>query len=181
MSSHHIVRDYQEPALLILTDRYDERILDELLEWSPYVLIEISLLETIAARGTKVDAVLSNRSEFSPTQMELIAAQQPIDVFFNDTFDLIQHAITILVSKGASALSILSDAPTFPTVPNQFSCTLIVDRLRWVFVPTGKFFKQMEPNSAYHLAADNFITDHRSADGRIDIQKDTPFWFGELI
>ncbi|MFD2144372.1 hypothetical protein [Mucilaginibacter antarcticus] len=39
MSSHHIVREKQEPALLVLgLDGFDEEQLGQLLEWSPTLM-----------------------------------------------------------------------------------------------------------------------------------------------
>ena len=40
MSSHHVVRDLQEPALIIANgEACSETLLGELLEWSPYVVV----------------------------------------------------------------------------------------------------------------------------------------------
>ncbi|SDK30012.1 hypothetical protein SAMN05421823_102392 [Catalinimonas alkaloidigena] len=58
MSSHHIVRDEQEPALLILTDQIPFALVGELLEWSPTVLVAEPALETVLSWGIKVDGVL---------------------------------------------------------------------------------------------------------------------------
>ncbi|MGE8293385.1 MAG: thiamine diphosphokinase, partial [Sphingobacterium sp.] len=60
MSSHHIVRENQEPALLI-EDLFliDEEDLGQLLEWSPTIVIENNMVDPLDARGYKFDIVFA--------------------------------------------------------------------------------------------------------------------------
>ncbi|MFD0752326.1 thiamine pyrophosphokinase [Mucilaginibacter calamicampi] len=61
MSSHHIVREKQEPALLILgLDTFDHELLGQLLEWSPTVIATSQVAEQLNMMGIKVDRVLGN-------------------------------------------------------------------------------------------------------------------------
>jgi thiamine pyrophosphokinase len=58
MSSHHIVREKQEPALLILgLDGFTDDLLGQLLEWSPTVITVPDIAERLVAYGIKVDWV----------------------------------------------------------------------------------------------------------------------------
>ncbi|MEJ2883818.1 thiamine pyrophosphokinase [Pedobacter sp. GR22-6] len=60
MSSHHIVREKQEPALYIHhLGAFDEEYLGQLLEWSPTLIINASDYEKVISLGLKVDAVVS--------------------------------------------------------------------------------------------------------------------------
>lgn len=60
MSSHHVVREKQEPALLILDlEEFDHEILGQMLEWSPTVLVDERVYETVDSMGIKIDAVVS--------------------------------------------------------------------------------------------------------------------------
>ena len=55
MSSHHVVKEKQEPGLLILDPGdFDNEYLGQLLEWSPTVLIADSLTAWAEALGIKV-------------------------------------------------------------------------------------------------------------------------------
>ena len=46
MSSHHIVREKQEPALLVLgLDDFPDELLGQLLEWSPTVIVTADTVE----------------------------------------------------------------------------------------------------------------------------------------
>lgn len=61
MSSHHIIRDKQEPALVIANGESCSReLLDELLEWSPFVLALDGAFARLTAMGIKVDAVIGD-------------------------------------------------------------------------------------------------------------------------
>ena len=58
MSSHHIVRDEQEPALYIhAADNFLLAALGDLLEWSPTVICSEEALQKVVDYGTKVDAI----------------------------------------------------------------------------------------------------------------------------
>ncbi|OHX64843.1 aminoacyl-tRNA hydrolase [Flammeovirga pacifica] len=59
MSSHHIVRDDQEPALLVLhLDQHNLPIITSLLEWSPIVIANQRTAEQLITLDIKVDWVM---------------------------------------------------------------------------------------------------------------------------
>ncbi|MEO8234473.1 MAG: thiamine diphosphokinase [Flavobacterium sp.] len=61
MSSHHIVRDDQEPALIIANGAAcSEELLGQLLEWSPLVIVLDSAIERVLELGIKVDVLLGD-------------------------------------------------------------------------------------------------------------------------
>jgi thiamine pyrophosphokinase len=61
MSSHHIVRDDQEPALIIANGAAcSQELLDQLLEWSPLVIVLDSAIERVLQLGIKVDVLLGD-------------------------------------------------------------------------------------------------------------------------
>jgi thiamine pyrophosphokinase len=61
MSSHHIVRDDQEPALIIANGAAcDPELLGQLLEWSPLVIVLDSAIERVIELGIKVDVLLGD-------------------------------------------------------------------------------------------------------------------------
>jgi thiamine pyrophosphokinase len=91
LSSHHIVREKQEPALLILgMDNFDPELLGQLLEWSPTVIATSQTAEQLNMMGIKVDRVLGN-----------------------DVGDVLQSNVTYISirdnSPAAAALSFLTD------------------------------------------------------------------------
>jgi thiamine pyrophosphokinase len=61
MSSHHIVRDDQEPALIIANGAAcSQELLGQLLEWSPLVVVLDSAIERVFELGIKVDVLLGD-------------------------------------------------------------------------------------------------------------------------
>lgn len=61
MSSHHIVRDDQEPALIIANGAAcNSELLGQLLEWSPLVIVLDSAMERVMKLDIKVDVLLGD-------------------------------------------------------------------------------------------------------------------------
>ncbi|MBC5839106.1 thiamine diphosphokinase [Flavobacterium muglaense] len=61
MSSHHIVRDDQEPALIIANGAScNPELLGQLLEWSPLVIVLDSAMDRVMQLGIKVDVLLGD-------------------------------------------------------------------------------------------------------------------------
>ena len=61
MSSHHIVKEKQEPALYIHElGSFNEEYLGQLLEWSPTLIVLATAYEKVVSLGIKVDIVIGN-------------------------------------------------------------------------------------------------------------------------
>jgi thiamine pyrophosphokinase len=61
MSSHHIVRDNQESALIIANgESCSMLLLDELMEWCPYVLVLDGAMHRVQELGLRADAWLGD-------------------------------------------------------------------------------------------------------------------------
>ena len=61
MSSHHIVRDDQEPALIIPNGASSsQELLGQLFEWSPLVIVLDSAIDRVLELGIKVDVLLGD-------------------------------------------------------------------------------------------------------------------------
>ena len=61
MSSHHIVRDDQEPALIIANGASCQpELLGQLLEWSPLVVVLDSAIERVMELDVKVDVLIGD-------------------------------------------------------------------------------------------------------------------------
>lgn len=80
MSSHHIVRDDQEPALIIANGAAcNNELLGQLLEWSPLVIVLDSAIERVIGLNIKVDVLLGDFDRgFNPE--EFMASQYPIEI-----------------------------------------------------------------------------------------------------
>lgn len=114
MSSHHIVREKQEPALLIANgeDCHPE-LLGQLLEWSPYVVVLDRAIHRVMDMGLKADVLLGDfdqKPDGQPLDIEAIrVAQYPIEVVNTpdqNKTDL-EKGIDFLIERGFPAVNIL--------------------------------------------------------------------------
>ena len=109
MSSHHIVRDEQEPALIIANGQScNFELMGQLLEWSPVVIVLDGAIHRVLELGIKIDVVLG---DFDKTENweELLANQQPIEVVHTpdqNKTDL-EKGLDYLLAKGHKAVNIL--------------------------------------------------------------------------
>ncbi|MCL6461053.1 thiamine pyrophosphokinase [Flavobacterium micromati] len=80
MSSHHIVRDDQEPALIIANGAAcNAELLGQLLEWSPLVIVLDAAMERVIKLDVKVDVLLGDFDRgFDPEHYQ--TAQYPIKI-----------------------------------------------------------------------------------------------------
>jgi len=102
MSSHHIVREKQEPALLILgLDNFSDELLGQLLEWSPTVIVTPLTAEKVNAYGIKIDWVITNEPNLNlQSDIKLMPAGNDTDA---------EAAIKYLVTHGYPAVNIITD------------------------------------------------------------------------
>jgi thiamine pyrophosphokinase len=102
MSSHHIIREKQEPALLILSlHSFSEELLGQLLEWSPTVIVNTDTYLKVDNLGIKIDALISNHLEESvQTHVKLIQIgdDQPVEA-----------VLKYLINHDYTAVNIIAD------------------------------------------------------------------------
>ncbi|RYE01561.1 MAG: thiamine pyrophosphokinase, partial [Sphingobacteriaceae bacterium] len=100
MSSHHIVREKQEPALLILElDFFDEEHLGQLLEWSPTVLVNDDAAEKLHSLGIKFDVLL--------TQNKPVFLQDNLRIFLVKE-DALKTGLQFLIDEKYPAVNIIA-------------------------------------------------------------------------
>ena len=109
MSSHHIVRDEQEPALIIANGQSCSfELMGQLLEWSPVVMVLDGAIHRVLELGIKLDIVLGDFDKIKNWD-ELLANQQPVEVVHTpdqNKTDL-EKGLDFLIAKGHKAVNIL--------------------------------------------------------------------------
>lgn len=109
MSSHHIVRDDQEPALIIANGaECSNELLGQLLEWSPIVVVLDNAIERVLQLDIKVDVLLGDfDGDFNP---EIYKEKQfPLEIVHapnQDKTDL-EKAFDYLIEKGHKAVNVV--------------------------------------------------------------------------
>jgi thiamine pyrophosphokinase len=143
MSSHHIVREDQEPALLILNAHaipFDK--IQELLEWMPTVLVAKSEIETVLSWGIKVDVFIAPADEVNDWEIKL-ADQFPIKIISLDSDqDLLTTAFNFLMISKVKAINCLlqaKDQLTKLELHPQVDIEAFVEGKRWSWIKSGKF------------------------------------------
>lgn len=89
MSSHHIVKEKQEPALYIQDlAGFDPELLGQLLEWSPSVFVSDTAFDEVSSLGIKIDFVVAEQADFS---LQESTAVVPLNAAHLD--EVLQHLI----------------------------------------------------------------------------------------
>jgi thiamine pyrophosphokinase len=102
MSSHHIVREKQEPALLILgLNKFTEEDLGQLLEWSPTVIATAPVAEQLAVYGIKIDQVIAEDASVIP--------QSDVKLIYPNNRTPLQAAFSYLIAHGYPAVNVVTD------------------------------------------------------------------------
>lgn len=109
MSSHHIVRDDQEPALIIANGAAcSKELLGQLLEWSPLVVVLDSAIERVIELGIKVDVLLGDFDRgFDPEYYRDM--QYPLEIVHTpdqDKTDL-EKALDYLIERKFPAVNVI--------------------------------------------------------------------------
>jgi thiamine pyrophosphokinase len=109
MSSHHIVRDDQEPALIIANGaECSKELLGQLLEWSPFVVVLDSAIERVMELGIKIDVLLGDFDRgFDPEQYR--DRQYPLEIVHTpdqEKTDL-EKACDFLADRGFPAVNVI--------------------------------------------------------------------------
>ncbi len=116
MSSHHIVRDEQEPALLVLGFAESQwQVLQELLEWSPTVLVTSNLAERLLSKGVKIDWTIGDREAVSYEDY-----QSHIGFLGANEKGELLSALKFLVSRGYHAVNVMAIADQWDAISDYF-------------------------------------------------------------
>lgn len=193
MSSHHIVKENQEPALLILnTEVIPFEKLQELLEWSPTVMVNESSLEKVLGWGIKIDVVLAS-TERIQSLTQTLHHQAPIQfVSFKDECEIITNAIEFLKSNHQKAVNVLANTwNDFEKLQiTNLDCELFFEGKRWSFARDLRFRKWYErdvklyvyPNSMQFSSiigvGKSLCTENN---GMVQLESISPFWIGEAV
>ena len=173
MSSHHIVKEKQEPALYIhQLGNFDEEYLGQLLEWSPTLIVAASEYEKVISLGLKVDVVFGKD--------ENIQLQENTKWMFTPAESL-PTVVKYLIAEKYPAVNIISPENRFDDLAgflNQIDIVLFTDNDKSyavkkdfsVWKPAGTIFKidivayfetdnlKQEENGDFVVIKDGFVS-----------------------
>jgi len=204
MSSHHIVRDEQEPALLLLDyNPVNANIISNLLEWSPTVVTTTDMVEKFISQGFKIDIVLSPHDNLDKSK-SLLMDHNPIKVIsYNESDKPLDTAIFYLRGLKHSALNVITTGISSPLLSDylesDFALCFYGNRIKWYqcqkgvfrkWVPQGNTFYFLdEPTSEISLGGrvvgfekkDKYYQITCQSEGFIEVASESPYWLGEWV
>jgi len=184
MSSHHIVREKQEPALLVLgLDNFSDELLGQLLEWSPTVITTPQTAEKLNMNGIKIDWIISGEAN------DDLQADVKIMPAAGDS--IIEDALEFLVANSFPAVNVVTDEFNLADViPFADKLDIVVFYNTQKIYPVRSGFSKWKPADQYiellihpgqlntnglkAVSPDKYQT---QADGFFDLQFDEPFLF----
>lgn len=138
MSSHHIVRDDQEPALIIANgESCSSELLGQLLEWSPLVVVLDSAMHRVNELGIKVDVLIGDFDHgFEPESFKNV--QYPLEIVQvkeQDSTDL-EKAFMYLIKRGIPSANVVwgTGKRMDHTITNLTSLVKFQDKLKVVIL-----------------------------------------------
>lgn len=153
MSSHHIVRDDQEPALIIANGAAcSNELLGQLLEWSPLVIVLDSAMERVVELGIKVDVLLgdfdrgfdANYYKQSHYPIEIIHTPNQDKTDLEKAFDYLHSinipAANVVWATGKRADHTITNLTNLANYRNQLKIVILDDHSK-VFLLPRKFEK----------------------------------------
>lgn len=109
MSSHHIIREKQEPALIIANgEACSAELLGQLLEWSPFIVVLDSAVHRIMELGIKIDVLLGDFDRGIDIE-KIVQNQYPIEIVHTPNQDKtdLEKAFDYLIEKGFPAVNVV--------------------------------------------------------------------------
>lgn len=192
MSSHHFVKEGQEPALLI-ADPVPFSVAESLLEWAPLVIVTSNALEEVLSWNIKIDVVISGPEPVEGLNQKLVS-QTPVKIITGDP-ELYKTALFFLVANKQPAVSILVEEPEswmkkMTDFMDKLAITIHAPSVRWSAISSGIFKKWLPAGSSLQFFDPDLTPVHPDspsiskegviiADGLIDFRHSTPFWVGE--
>jgi len=192
MSSHHFVKEDQEPALLIVnpTAISFEKI-QELLEWSPTVIVNGKAVSTVQGWGIKIDVVLCLEGQQEELAVSL-ADQVPIRfITFAEEMNILSVGYDLLRNSNYKAVNVLVERLADLEVIQRFTSMdveVFLDQKRWIYIESGRFEKWLSQGnqlSIYPIVQTTLLNldQHLTSiqDGKVKLESASPFWVGEEL
>lgn len=202
MSSHHFVKEQQEPALLILdTKGFSYETIASLLEWSPTVLVAQEAVLTVISWGIKIDLILA-QMDFQKSNYHLLEEQYPIKFLNVANNEFLEQGLQYLIATKHSAVNIIGfehqdvfgleekltfldlviwDAPMryFPIKNGLFKKWFSSATLQ-LHAPEGTFIEVQE-DSESQIHRITYATFIEVDEGTTVLKSDKIFWVGEFV
>jgi hypothetical protein len=202
MSSHHFVKEQQEPALVILDLQYFswER-LSGLLEWVPTVLVAEEAVDQVLSWGIKIDVIISSE-RFRNENTQLLEEQYPLRFLVSQLGEHLKEALHYLLASDHKAAHLIGfsrqDSKQLDEFLDKMDLTLF-DEGRKYYPIQGGSFKKWFPATTVEIFGPNglpvqirnsemdmilpleFVTQIELPEGFTEFSAATLIWIGEEV
>lgn len=202
MSSHHFVKEQQEPAVFILnTAGISFDTVSPLLEWVPTVLVAQECVDVVLSWGIKIDVILAT-TEFQRTNFHLLEEQYPVRFLTVSQSDPLEEGIHFLLASQHKGVHLVGFDPiNLESLHSKIALldlTILDEEWKYYPVKEGKFKKWFATSEIRILAKENQPLELSNSNGQLLFpiqyltQIDLPegisefsspdiFWIGERV
>ena len=202
MSSHHFVKEQQEPAVFILnTAGISFDAVSPLLEWVPTVLVAQECVDVVLSWGIKIDVILAT-AEFQRTNFHLLEEQYPVRFLTVSQSDSLEEGIHFLLASQHKGVHLVGFDPiNLECLHSKIALldlTILDEEWKYYPVKEGKFKKWFATSEIRILAKENQPLELSNSNGQLLFpiqyltQIDLPegisefsspdiFWIGERV
>ncbi len=185
MSSHHIVRDDQEPALIIANGAScSSELLGQLLEWSPLVVVLDSAMERVVELGIKVDVLLgdfdrgfdANYYKETHYPIEIVPTPDQDKTDLEKAFDYLYErnipAVNVVWATGKRADHTITNLTNIVNYRDKLKIVIIDDHSK-VFLLPRKYEKWYTEKTPISLIPIGEVTGIHSTNLNYPLKEDT--------
>ena len=185
MSSHHIVRDQQEPALLLTNvEGLQLRHIETLLEWNPTVLVLSSCYEKVASWGVKIDVIIDSREQSQSNTYDYSPFIKRVEVA-----DVLEGVLNYLTNLNYEALTIYGSYERWSKEIEQIkpNIRLVIHSVEGRYFYRDYFKKWVGKNHRFNVRSSVMLYNVRNLEpyqsgyrsieeGFIEMRANQPFW-----
>ena len=171
MSSHHFVKEQQEPAVFILeVEGISFDTVAPLLEWSPTLLVAQEAVEVVLSWGIKIDVVLGTL-EFQIENRHLLEEQYPLRFLTVSSLSALEEGIHYLLASQHKGVHLVGfnhqNHQQLEKKILHLDLTLVDGDWKYYPVKGGKFSKWFAPSEIRLLATENQPVEVSNTDGSL--------------
>jgi len=202
MSSHHFVKEQQEPAVFILDAEhihFDQ--ISGLLEWVPTILVSEKALDQVLSWGIKIDVILASAA-FQKENLQLLESQFPVKFLTVENEDFLNEGLQYLLASKHEAVHLVGishqSAFALQEKLDLMNLTLVDGNWKYYPVKSGKFKKWFAASSIHIHGKEGMPIEIKNSEGEIllpityatmievpegitEINAPGIFWIGEEI
>jgi len=171
MSSHHFVKEQQEPAVFILeAEGISFDAVAPLLEWSPTLLVAQEAVEVVLSWGIKIDVILAT-SSFQEENSYLLEEQYPLRFLTVSSVSTLEEGVHYLLTSQHKGVHLVGfnhqNHQQLQEKIFDLDLTLLDGDWKYYPVKGGKFSKWFVPSEIRLLASENQLVEVSNTDGSL--------------